>query len=242
MVKESNIIDDKDFLLRKLISNIFSMMHPVTFQTLIVETHYAKENNILKGASNTERGNYFNEVLLRDNEYRKEIYQNYPELVRILDVRVKNIIEYIIKIINDTESEINEIKNRLNNNENLGKIKDIDMSEGDTHFNYLEKLSDNPKYKNITKEICSSIVEVINLDDISVEDIDIGAFSGLAGVAYLLFHIDDSNKKNIYEKTILQIFGLIESKINLSINPDVTRDAGIIGSMISIYENLAISC
>lgn len=207
MVKESNIIDDKDFLLRKLISNIFSMMHPVTFQTLIVETHYAKENNILKGASNTERGNYFNEVLLRDNEYRKEIYQNYPELARILDVRVKNIIEYIIKIINDTESEINEIKNRLNNNENLGKIKDIDMSEGDTHFNYLEKLSDNPKYKNITKEICSSIVEVINLDDISVEDIDIGAFSGLAGVVYLLFHIDDSNKKISMKKQFYKFLG-----------------------------------
>lgn len=81
------------------------------------------------------------------------------------------------------------------------------MSEGDTHFNYLEKLSDNPKYKNITKEICSSIVEVINLDDISVEDIDIGAFSGLAGVVYLLFHIDDSNKKISMKKQFYKFLG-----------------------------------
>lgn len=135
VVEKSNIIEDKNIFLHQAIYNMCNSLHLVGFQTIIAEIYYAKQENILQGDSSVDRGKYYNEVLLRDNEYRKGIYKNYPELVRILDIKVKNSIEFIIKIIKDTEQEIHKIENSLNNGKSLGKIKDINMGEGDTHNN-----------------------------------------------------------------------------------------------------------
>ncbi|RCX19465.1 type 2 lantibiotic biosynthesis protein LanM [Anaerobacterium chartisolvens] len=132
-VDKSNIIEDKNIFLQQAIHNTLNLLHLAGFQTIIAEIYYARQDSILRGDSSIDRGNYYNEVLLKDNEYRKEIYRNYPELIRILDIKVKYSVEFIIKIINDTEKEINEIENRLNDGKSLGKIKTMSMGEGDTH-------------------------------------------------------------------------------------------------------------
>ncbi|MRB05084.1 type 2 lantipeptide synthetase LanM [Bacillus thuringiensis] len=135
VVEKSNIIEDKTVFLHQAIFNMFHSLHLVGFQTIIAEIYYAKQENILQGDNSVERGKYYNEVLLRDNGYRKAVYKNYPELVRILDIKVKSGIEFINSILKDTEREICEIENTLNGGEKLGRIKEITMGEGDTHNN-----------------------------------------------------------------------------------------------------------
>lgn len=135
VIEQSNIIDDKMLFLEVVILQICTQLHKVAFQTIIAETYYAKQNKLLKGNNPIERGTYFNDILLRDNKYRKEIYTDYPELTRLLDVKVKSSIEFVISIINNTENELIEIEKILNFGEKLGKIKEINMGEGDTHNN-----------------------------------------------------------------------------------------------------------
>lgn len=135
MIKNSDIISDVDMFLTQTISEIIMQLNNIAFQTIIAETFYAKESNLLKGDTKEERGEYFLNVLLKDNNYRREVYTNYPELSRILDVKVKQNIKYILKIVNDTSKEINNIEKHLNKGNSLGKIKTIVLGEGDTHNN-----------------------------------------------------------------------------------------------------------
>ncbi|BCZ44258.1 type 2 lantibiotic biosynthesis protein [Clostridium gelidum] len=135
IVKISNIVYDVESFLSQSISALLGQLHIVAYQTIIAEIYYAKKSNLLKGNTKEERGKYFSDVLLKDNNYRKEIYLNYSELARILDIKAKYCIEFIIKILNDTNKEISNIEAYLNDNKKLGKIKEMHMGEGDTHNN-----------------------------------------------------------------------------------------------------------
>lgn len=135
MIKNSDIINDVDMFLTQMILAVLKQVNNIAFQTIIAEIFYAKESNLLKGDTKQERGKYFSDVLLKNNDYLKEIYTNYPELSRILDIKVNQSIEYILKIINDTSKELNNIEKYLNKGNSLGKIKTIILGEGDTHNN-----------------------------------------------------------------------------------------------------------
>lgn len=131
VLKESKIIHDNKIFLIQAISYIINQLNQVAYQTIIAELYYAKKSNLLKGNSKEERGKYFSNVLLKDNNFRKEIYVNYPELTRILDVKAKYATDFIIKIITDTDKEFYNIEKYFN--KKLGKIKYLYIGEGDTH-------------------------------------------------------------------------------------------------------------
>lgn len=132
-ISECNIISDIETFLLDVGTAMLIQLNQIANQTLIIELHYAKQNNLLIGKTKEERGQYFLNVLLKDDSYRKEIYSNYPELTRLLELKVKFITDYIIKIIHDTNKEISNIEFHLNNNQKIGKIKNLYMGEGDTH-------------------------------------------------------------------------------------------------------------
>jgi len=132
-INECVIISNIETFLLGVVTSMLTQLNQIANQTLIIELYYAKQNNLLKGKTKEERGQYFLNVLLKDDAYRKEIYLNYPELTRLLEVKVKFITDYIIKIIYDTNKEISNIELYLNNNKKIGKIKNLYMGEGDTH-------------------------------------------------------------------------------------------------------------
>ncbi len=177
IVKSSNIIFDVDSFLAQAISALLSQLNLVAYQTIIIELFYAKKSNLLKGNSKEERGKYFSDVLLKDDNFRKEVFSNYPELARVLDIKTKYGIEYIIKIINDTSKELKNIESSLNNNNKLGKIREIHMGEGDTHNNgktVVKLVFDTDKiiiYKphslDIDKKYCDFIKWINNLSIIN---------------------------------------------------------------------------
>lgn len=134
-IKNSKIIANEEIFILRCIASICSILHLPAFETLIAETYYAKKNKLLKGETREDRGRYYNKVLLKDNKYRKEIYGCYPELIRVLDVKTKNTIDFLVDIIKSTESEINNIEKSLNDSKSLGKITDLYLGEGDTHNN-----------------------------------------------------------------------------------------------------------
>lgn len=132
-INECNIISNVKTFLLDTVTAILSQLNQIANQTLIIELYYAKQNNLLIGKTKEERGEYFLNVLLKDDSYRKEIYSSYPELTRLLELKVKFITDYIIKIIYDTNKEISNLEFHLNDNKKIGKIKNLYMGEGDTH-------------------------------------------------------------------------------------------------------------
>lgn len=120
-------IENIDFFMKSILSNLYKKLVNMAYRVIVLEISIAKEDERLKGETSVERGKYYCDVLLRDNEYLKEIYEIYPELIRLLDKRTKNYFDYIDEIIANIEQKP-EIESA-----HIGKIKNIEIGQGDTH-------------------------------------------------------------------------------------------------------------
>ena len=120
-------IENIDFFIKSILSNLYKKLVNMAYRVIVLEISIAKEDERLKGETSVERGKYYCDVLLKDNEYLKEIYEIYPELIRLLDNRTKNYFDYIDEIITNIEQKP-EIELA-----HIGKIKSIEIGQGDTH-------------------------------------------------------------------------------------------------------------
>lgn len=135
IVNSSNIIENSSQFIDDIISYTISMLVNRSFRVLILETNIASMENKLKGKTKYDRSNYFCKTMLNDENYLKEIYNAYPELVRIMDEYTKNLFIYINEIISNTEKNYEMICKKLNNDKPLGKILSIEIGKGDLHNN-----------------------------------------------------------------------------------------------------------
>lgn len=216
IVKSCNIIYDIKLILLQSISYILNQLNQVAYQTLIVELYYSKKSGLLKGNSKEERGKYFSDILLKNDNFKKEIYLNYPELTRILDLKAMYATDFIIKIISDTQNEFHNLEKYFN--KKLGKIKDIYIGEGDTHnkgksvvkiiFNTDIVLIYKPHNLDIDKKYYEFIKWINNLKILknSKEDLLASKIYTIndSGWAEFIEHIECKNEKNVkdfYYKT-----------------------------------------
>lgn len=128
-----DILCDADRTKYEVISFITKQLNAIAYRTLILETNIARERGILKGETSEERGRYFFHTLLASPDYLMEIYENYPELLRLMDLRMKYSLVFIETIFSDTKNNLEKIQNSLNDGKPLGKIASIEFSAGDTH-------------------------------------------------------------------------------------------------------------
>ncbi|MDE7203285.1 MAG: hypothetical protein K2O91_15600, partial [Lachnospiraceae bacterium] len=104
-ISYSKSIENIDLFVRSILSNLYKKLVNMAYRVIVLEISIAKEDERLKGDTSVERGKYYCDVLLRDNEYLKEIYGIYPELIRLLDDRTKNYFDYIDEIITNIEQK-----------------------------------------------------------------------------------------------------------------------------------------
>ncbi|MCB2356541.1 type 2 lanthipeptide synthetase LanM family protein [Clostridium estertheticum] len=129
------MIYSTDKFLKSIVSQASARLYELSLRTLILEINVARENGILKGDSSEEKFYYFENVLLKDETYRKNLYQEYSTLVELLDETMNDFISYICEILIRTKDKIGMIEEKVNNNQKLGKIVDIQLSLGDSHCN-----------------------------------------------------------------------------------------------------------
>ena len=133
IVTISNIIDDKKNFFCDLILSISKKLIFLSYKVLIFETKIAKQSGILQGSNSEERAEYFRNTLLSDTKYLEELYNSYPELIRLLSLNIKNYVNYIKEILNNTEKEHDELNLIFGKKQKLGNLKKIQFTGSDVH-------------------------------------------------------------------------------------------------------------
>ena len=128
-----DLIADRDSFMTIMIGHIVDMLNEVAYRSLIVEVNYVKTAGRLVGDTPEERAEYFSDTMLRDREYVASVMADYPEMVRLFHIRIKNALSYFRKIINDTSANIRSIETEINGGEKLGRLLGVVTGSGDTH-------------------------------------------------------------------------------------------------------------
>lgn len=132
-IQKSLIIEDKEELFSQILSTTVKNLYELAFKVLILETNVARMENRLSGDTPKQKAGYFIKILLRDEEYLMNLYSEYSELTRLMDLTVKNIFNYVREIISNTENEIKSLEKQFAQGKVIGNITDINLGEGDTH-------------------------------------------------------------------------------------------------------------
>lgn len=128
-----DFIADRDTLMTNMTCHIADMLNEVAYRALIVEVNYVKASGKLVGDTPEERAEYFSETMLRDRDYVASVMADYPEMVRLFHIRIKNALGFFRKIITDTAEYIGMIESVINNGQKLGRLLGIITGSGDTH-------------------------------------------------------------------------------------------------------------
>lgn len=126
-------IADRDVLMTNMVCHIADMLNEVAYRVLIVEVNYVKSSGRLEGDTPEERAEYFSETMLRDREYVASVMADYPEMVRLFHIKIRNALSFFRKIITDTAENIGKIEAAVNNGKKLGRLMGIITGSGDTH-------------------------------------------------------------------------------------------------------------
>ncbi|MBU3107033.1 type 2 lanthipeptide synthetase LanM family protein [Clostridium gasigenes] len=132
-LSEFEIIEDKDIFMDTIVKYILDSLFELSYRVLILEVNVCRLEGKLKGETSQDRMKYFADVLLKDEMYITNSYVEYEPLITILDSFVENYSRFILEIIKNTEGNILNIKNEINNKKDLGKIVSIQTGLGDGH-------------------------------------------------------------------------------------------------------------
>lgn len=135
VIENSKIIEDKSYFTSNLISQLNSLLYPEFIRTVVLELNCSREDGILKGEDSHQRYEYFINNILTDSQYKEHFYNEYDSLLYVATEIIQNFFDYVQAILINTESEMNQLNQVFSSNVELGEIKYIKLSEGDTHCN-----------------------------------------------------------------------------------------------------------
>ncbi|MCO4346592.1 type 2 lanthipeptide synthetase LanM [Staphylococcus agnetis] len=103
----------------------------LAYRTIIYDLNSHRLNNRFKTATETSQ---FNEyiVMLNDKEYRNIFIKKYGNLIKLIEININQINNYIVKFLNCLKNDLTDIKPLVKGNDNLMSIQ---LSLGDIHNN-----------------------------------------------------------------------------------------------------------
>lgn len=98
IVFQNNIRTSSNFIIG-LTEVLFVKLQKIAIRTLILEINVERESNHLKGINEYEQYNFFVNNLLSSNDYKKNIFKNYPILPELIHSCTDNFVLYINEVI-----------------------------------------------------------------------------------------------------------------------------------------------
>jgi len=132
VITQSTIVKDPEFLIDSLYHQILQNMINNSFRVIVLEVNLARQENLLLGEDSETRYKYFVEKLLINENYQTNLYNKYPELIRVLDKYLENTLNYITEILSHTSKEKQNIFKQMEINEAY-LLENIEFSQGDSH-------------------------------------------------------------------------------------------------------------
>ncbi|PFJ06669.1 hypothetical protein COD67_04030 [Bacillus cereus] len=128
-----NILESKEIFLKDLIGKITNLLYQISYRTLILEVNIARSSDLLIGESSEERFFYFQNTLLKDEKFLKDLYTEYGCLTSLMHLKTKNYLDFIIEVLRNTSTETKQISTIFNEGKELGNLLSIETDSGDTH-------------------------------------------------------------------------------------------------------------
>lgn len=116
-----------------LLRNVYEAVKLVPVRCLIREIHCLKERGELAGASPREEYRFYDECMLGDIAYVKEICQKYPELLRLMLVKIDWTVRELAHIVEAVEADGEEIRELFCAGHPFFKVRRITCAFSDTH-------------------------------------------------------------------------------------------------------------
>lgn len=131
IIKIKNIYNHELFI-HDIIKQVYKKLYPIAYRVLILEINIAKKKNILDGDSTEERFKFFSNTLLKNVNFLKGLFKEYKELISLLLYQAEVQIQYIIDIIEDTNSQLFYLYKKFKGLKG-NSIKTISIGLGDAH-------------------------------------------------------------------------------------------------------------
>lgn len=115
------------------IETLFSNLASCSVRTLIFEMNVCKQAGDLKGANSEEEYQYYNSFYLSNSEYRKNLFNEYPVLLRIVSEKIECCIKNYTTFLSRFESDHSVIANKLCQKKDFTSIDKINGQMSDAH-------------------------------------------------------------------------------------------------------------
>jgi type 2 lantibiotic biosynthesis protein LanM len=135
LVMKSELFVSKEDFFSDLSVQVILVLYQMSYRALVLETHAAKAESLLKGHTPEERGKYFKTILLNSEDFLESVYAEYSVLTSLMIKKISQMTDFLTEIIGNFEKKKAEIEISLNDGESFGKIVDISYDAGDTHNN-----------------------------------------------------------------------------------------------------------
>ena len=106
----------------------------LSYRCVVQEINILRQKKELVGETSEDRYFYFCNSMCNDKNYVKTFFNKYPQLFELINLRMKQVTDFIIEICCNVNNENEELSNTFFDIENL-ELKNINFSLGDTHNN-----------------------------------------------------------------------------------------------------------
>ncbi|WP_243344391.1 type 2 lanthipeptide synthetase LanM [Anaerococcus sp. AGMB09787] len=193
----------------------------ISYRCVIKEINRLRVQNHLVGDTSEERYYYFCNYLCSDKQYLKEFYRKYPLLKSLLELRMKQIMDYLTEICINVCRDNKEISTKFFDCEK-STLCGLDFNMGDAHNNgkfvCLLEFENNKKliYKPRSMSIDSKLIDLskfISLKSNGAINIYVPDVITKCDYGYAEFIQENSCKSNLqikkYYKNMGYIMGLL---------------------------------
>lgn len=116
-----------------ILSNFYSSVAWIPIRVLIEDIHSCKEKGLLRGMNSKEEYLDYQQYFLNDRNYIRELCERYPEMKRLLLLRIITAAKQIQQIISGISENSETIKEQFFPQNPFNRIEKIECGLSDTH-------------------------------------------------------------------------------------------------------------
>ena len=129
---KSEMIGEED-LKNTILSNFYSSASWIPIRVLIQDIYLQREKGALRGVIPSEEYRNYQEWFLNDRNYIQKLCKRYPEMKRLLLLRIMTVIQQVRRIMSGLSEDAEDLRKQLFPENPFRKIVKIESGLSDTH-------------------------------------------------------------------------------------------------------------
>lgn len=129
----ADAVDSVDLLVEEAVRSLLDHLFELSFRVLVLEINVARMEGKLEGGTPAERYHYYCNVMLENESYVNQLYDEYGTLVDLINLTIDRHLDFLLEIVSNTTRERAAIETNLLDGKSIGTICRIEIGMGDRH-------------------------------------------------------------------------------------------------------------